>query len=504
MPRKKERKSDKNKKKLNLASPLTKAVIDDKEKSLYQKQIGFLNEKLERFQIKCAELEKQNKLLISQYSSLDTEKKDVTEYLKRTLSEKEDEADDLLQRLEAQRQAAVQEKQSLQLKHDKLRQELDAQINELNEKNAVLVKKLVDLEEFQRQKDELMIKLQNLEKQLECQQEKHKDEIHSLEMKDLLEKRKLRLEMESEVAAMSSKVQLLVEQKLPEKIRSVLQENTELKTRLSKLSEATESLLEENTSLRERRRQLSVDNDILEQTVRETSRISCVCRKEVQQLRGKFQQLQEDVSEKQQQLEQLQTEHTRVLADMEALRLDRASLSAEWSSSRMERNQLEVKLKDERRRKNRMRSIMQDAANSLLQVLKEAPTQQQDVDAVPPWRRTLQNLQELLNRQSIRAPSAQRELQKSDPDSTRAERLDPGRSFLSQPSRQKARDSRLLPQPAVKPRDSLCRTGAASSSSLSSLPRKPMILRSSRSATISRSSLGSLTSSLSPNPTFFK
>lgn len=54
------------------------------------------------------------------------------------------------------------------------------------------VKKLVDLEEFQRQKDELMTKLQNLEKQLECQQEKHKDEIHSLEMKDLLEKRKLR------------------------------------------------------------------------------------------------------------------------------------------------------------------------------------------------------------------------------------------------------------------------------------------------------------------------
>lgn len=48
MPRKKERKSDKNKKKLNLASPLTKAAIDDKEKSLYQKQIGFLNEKLER------------------------------------------------------------------------------------------------------------------------------------------------------------------------------------------------------------------------------------------------------------------------------------------------------------------------------------------------------------------------------------------------------------------------------------------------------------------------
>lgn len=145
---------------------------------------------------------------------------------------------------------------------------------------------------------------------------------------------------------MPANVQHLVEQKLPETIRSVLQENTELKTRLSQLSEVARSLQVENAALRERKRALSVDADILEEMVRETSRISCIRKKvreqflqhivfrlrirssadwsrlhqEVQRITAKFQQLQEEEKEKRQRLEQLRTEHGRVLADMEAIR----------------------------------------------------------------------------------------------------------------------------------------------------------------------------------------
>ncbi|KAK5602575.1 hypothetical protein CRENBAI_008196 [Crenichthys baileyi] len=445
MSRKKERKGSDNKEKLNSVKPEVKAGVDDKEKGLYLIQIEFLNEELERFQIKCDKLEKQNQILICQYSTLDTEKKDITEYLKHSLSEKDKELDEVLEQLEVERLASIQEKHSLQLEHSRLRQELQARVDKLTEKNAALgvcnlglqssmwlfgpstaalnnsVEKLADLEEFQRQKDDLMTNMESLEKQLERQKKERKEEIHSLEMKALLEKRRLEKEMESEVAAMSEKVQHLVDQRLPETTRSVLQENTELKTRFSQLSEVAKSLLEENTALREHKRQLSIDTDILEQMVRETSRISCVRKKKVQQLTGELQQLQEDITEKQQHLEQLETEHARVLAEMEALRLDRASLSAEWSRNRLERNQLEVKLKEERRRRNRMKSIMQDAANSLRQALKEAPTEQQDEDSVPRWRQLLQNLQELLDRQTLSRSSAEgvSDLQKSDPAPTR-------------------------------------------------------------------------------------
>uniref|UniRef100_A0A3B3ULM3 Cilia- and flagella-associated protein 157 n=1 Tax=Poecilia latipinna TaxID=48699 RepID=A0A3B3ULM3_9TELE len=346
MSRKKERKSGESKEKLNSAN-ITWVLL------------CFL-----RFQIKCDELQKQNNILISQC----VDKKDITAYLKLSLSEKEGELAELRERLEGERHTSVQEKRSLQLEHGQLRRELQARIDKLEEKNAALAEKLCDLEEFQRQNDELMSNMENLEKQLERQKEEHKDEIRNLEMKAQLEKRRLRCkeELEREVAAMSAQVQHLVEQKLPEATRSVLQENSELQSLLGRLSALSRSLQRENAALRERKKQLSVDTDILEETLRRAARASCMHQKvrgrflqrragcpfgpqqccsallqDVQQLTGELQRLQQDDREKQQQLERIQAE-----------------------------NQLQVKLAEERRRRSRMKSIMQEAAKALRQALK--------------------------------------------------------------------------------------------------------------------------------------
>uniref|UniRef100_A0A3B5LTY2 Cilia- and flagella-associated protein 157 n=1 Tax=Xiphophorus couchianus TaxID=32473 RepID=A0A3B5LTY2_9TELE len=330
MPRKKERKSGENKEKLNSASITTKAGFDEKEKRLYLIQIGYLNEELERFQIKCGELQKQNNILISQCVD-----KDITAYMKHSLSEKEGELAELQERLEGERHTSVQEKRSLQLEQGQLRRELQARIDKLEEKNTALAGKLCDLEEFQRQKDGLATNMQNLEKQLERQKEEHKDEIRNLEMKAQLEKRRLRCkeELEREVAAMSAQVQHLVEQKLPEATRSVLQENSELQSLLGRLSAVSRSLQRENAALRERKKQLSIDTDILEETLRRAARAGCMRQKvrgrflqrragvpfgpqqrcsallqDVQQLTGELQRLQQDDREKRQQLERIQAE----------------------------------------------------------------------------------------------------------------------------------------------------------------------------------------------------
>lgn len=53
--------------------------------------------------------------------------------------------------------------------------------------------RLASLEEFQKQKEQLMSNMESLEKQLAGQKEEHKAEIHSLEMKALLQKTRLRL-----------------------------------------------------------------------------------------------------------------------------------------------------------------------------------------------------------------------------------------------------------------------------------------------------------------------
>lgn len=81
------------------------------------------------------------------------------------------------------------------------------------------------------------------------------------------------------MAAMSAQVQHLVEQKLPEATRSVLQENSELQSLLGQLSVVSRSLQRENAALRERKKQLSIDTDILEETLRRAARASCLRQK---------------------------------------------------------------------------------------------------------------------------------------------------------------------------------------------------------------------------------
>lgn len=81
---------------------------------------------------------RENEDLSSQCSALENEKKDIVDYLKRSLLEKEEEVDELTEHLESQRQAAIEERDALQLRHSQLRQDLHDQIQELTTKNETL------------------------------------------------------------------------------------------------------------------------------------------------------------------------------------------------------------------------------------------------------------------------------------------------------------------------------------------------------------------------------
>uniref|UniRef100_A0A668U936 Cilia- and flagella-associated protein 157 n=1 Tax=Oreochromis aureus TaxID=47969 RepID=A0A668U936_OREAU len=316
------------------------------------------------FQLKCDDLVRQRKALLTQCSTLEQENKDTVAYLKRSLLEKEDEAGELSQRLQNQLQVSDQERDALQLRHSRERQELQNRIDELIKENAALAERLASLEAFQEQKEEMMSSLECLEKQLASQKEEHKDDIHSLEMKALLEKRRLEREMESHAAAMAAEVQLLVDQKVPETTRLALQENAEVKARVGQLSEQVQVLMEENAALRGCKSQLSVDVENLEEMLRETSRTSCVRKKVVEQLTEKCQQLQAEQKDCRQRLEQLQTEHTGALGKMEALRSKFTP-----PKNRAQVNRLEAELQQERRRRSRMKNIIQEAAVALRQAL---------------------------------------------------------------------------------------------------------------------------------------
>ncbi|XP_033975134.1 cilia- and flagella-associated protein 157 [Trematomus bernacchii] len=321
MPKKKEKKSvEKQNDVQKTQKKDSPAAAEGTENYLYLTQKRYLNEQLQRYQLKCEALERQKKDLDCQCGILEKEKKDVVEYLKRSLLEKEAEVDELTERLEGQQRAAQQHGDSQQLTLTELRRELRSRVTDASSENKSLASRLSALQEFQEQREQIMSNMESLEKQLANQKEEHKATIHSLEMKALLEKKRLEKEMESHVAVMAAEVQQLVEQKVPEAARSALQENAEVRSLISQLSEQNHDLMEENFALRERKGRLRVEVENLEEMLRETSRQSCVHKKVVEQLTEKCQQLQAELKDCQQEVEQLHSKQTGVLGEMEALR----------------------------------------------------------------------------------------------------------------------------------------------------------------------------------------
>lgn len=85
--------------------------------------------------------------------------------------------------------------------------------------------------------------------------------------------------MDSHVAAMAAEVERLVDQRVPETTRLALQENAEMKARLSELSEQARLVMKEKSALQDRKSRLSADVDVLEEMLSELTRKSCIHKK---------------------------------------------------------------------------------------------------------------------------------------------------------------------------------------------------------------------------------
>ncbi|KAM8885939.1 cilia- and flagella-associated protein 157-like [Spinachia spinachia] len=457
MSKNQSRKSDdkRNEVKKTSKAEANKSVRDDKETHLYLFQIRFLNQQLDRYQQKCDQLEKQQQDLRWQYSTLQEEKEDVVDFLKRCLLEKEAQAEELEQQLERRRRVAEDDAEALRLQLRQLRTQLQDRSAGLEAENASLAARLDGLLEFQRQRERLTSNVESLEKQLARREEQHRAALHTLEMKALLEKKRLQEEMETHVASLAAEVQHRVDQRVPETTRSALQENAEVKARLGQLSQQTLSLMGDNSSLRDQKARLAVDVDLLEQMLKETSRQSCVRKKVAEQLAEKCRQLQAELTGRRRELEQLQGERAGVLAETEALR----SASRRRPESRAPPSRLEAELRGERMRSSRMKSAVQEAAQALRRALMDAPSAQEAEHAAVRWKPLMEKL--LVSLDSTLQGDQLDEPPTSDPTAARG--LAGGLRFQS--ARYRPGDLGFVPK--HRP---LCGTGAAGGAQLKKNP----------------------------------
>ncbi|MED6257850.1 hypothetical protein ATANTOWER_032524 [Ataeniobius toweri] len=198
------------KKKSDMAN---RAVTPDKEHCLYLTQIRFLDEQLERFQLRCDEIKKQNKDIVLKSSALQKDMCDILEYLQHFLTELEKEEKELMEPMEKQLQDDRKEKKALELLVSQEKQELQEKSDKLSSGSDMQAARLEDQKVQLIHLEQQMLMQKSLDQKL-----KHLDDQHSAmvmklytEQRDVVEEKK-----KTVMSSIKLKVSAMIEEETAE------------------------------------------------------------------------------------------------------------------------------------------------------------------------------------------------------------------------------------------------------------------------------------------------
>ncbi|KAK2845630.1 hypothetical protein Q7C36_010484 [Tachysurus vachellii] len=347
MPPKKDGKQNTDKKNTLGEKTIPDEGLSEGGKEFYLAQIRDLEDRLEKYQHKCDELEVRQKDFSTNYDNIVREKKDIVLYLKRTLSQKEDMLTDVLEKLQDLQAVKDAEKESYDKQLSMLRSEFQETKEKLTSENMVLAGKLASLEDFQMQKDELMFQLESLKEQLVQQKQEHQTVLYNLEKKAVLDNYRLKKEMQQHVAAVATEFRKVSDKKMPETTKRAIHENILVTTQLRQISDRSKELMMENDALMAREKQLKREIEIMEPLLNEMTRKSLSNQKVVQQLTVKCRQMSAELEEyaKHKQEHQKQ-EHESAVNDLNQKQAEAARLKTELQAEKTRRGQVETVLQE--------------------------------------------------------------------------------------------------------------------------------------------------------------
>ncbi|XP_056231416.1 cilia- and flagella-associated protein 157 [Seriola aureovittata] len=331
---------------------------DNKEKSVYLVQIWYLDEQLERCQLKSDELEKQNKDLSSEYSALQKDKKDVTEQLKRAVAAKEKKVEELAERLESQQMAAEQSRKVLELQHRQAMKALQEQSDKLNSDTTMQVTKVKQQKQKLMQLMQQLSNTKSLEKQLVSQREEQEAAIHNLKMGVVLEREMMDDNIQNTVDD-------CVQRELSDILRVERAQHGERLEWIQFLQDEKAPLQRERDALQDRERELYVRKDNMKEDLKRIVKENLMHKKEVEQLRKTWQQLMEEH-------EDCSYTHSYILAQIEELREQTAFVSDMCCQKTDEADQLWTELQQESSRSQQLEGVKQEAAIILRHIMMDS------------------------------------------------------------------------------------------------------------------------------------
>ncbi|XP_062565650.1 cilia- and flagella-associated protein 157 [Armigeres subalbatus] len=257
----KEKKAKKAKKAVPDIQPVDGLSAVDRQ--FFEITINDLNQKLARLRTHNVKIEERNEELESKLKQIEEDRADVTTFLDRTLQEKLAVIIELEDKLSELSKVRDQENEECQKKIVSLDAKYKAMHEQLTSEIKLLTGKLNSMEEFRMQRDELMAKFDAQDTELKEQNKRHKTTLYEMERKVILDKDRLRKDVENKLLQLSTEFTKSSEIRVAAHTQRLVRENIALNNEMDRMIFTQERLEKQYADLKaqngELRNQAEID-----------------------------------------------------------------------------------------------------------------------------------------------------------------------------------------------------------------------------------------------------
>lgn len=272
MPRK-DKKGDKKAQKGEVKDQLS--AVD---KTFFELSINDLNSKLTNLRKRNNELEDKNVVTEAQMMQLDDDRADIIAFLSRTTSKQSNAIKDLEEKLFQLAKVRTEETERFQSIIKDWESKYKAMHDQLSSEIKLLAGKLNYLEEFRLQHDDLMAKFDQQEKNLNEQEQRHKDTLYELEHKQIKQKVHLKNQLEQRLFELSNEFMRTNHIRQAAHVQRMTRENIALNNEIERLLQSVAELRAQNKSLApQSKRQRQINHGLAE----ENAQLANMCKRYV-------------------------------------------------------------------------------------------------------------------------------------------------------------------------------------------------------------------------------
>ncbi|KAJ8723111.1 hypothetical protein PYW08_003023 [Mythimna loreyi] len=348
-------------------------AFNEVERTFLELQLTDSNRKVARLRTAVEEYEVRLEELQKAYDKLDEDRADIIAYLKKMLTVKNEENNELKEKVKGLEEIRDIENARFNETTKQLEKDFMIMKEQLTSENKLLAGKLNTLEEFRAIRDDLMRKFENQEQEFKDQEMKYKRLIYDTEKKFIVSKDNLKKEMEARLLQLAQDFQDATELRVAASTHRVIRENITINNELESVLSTQRKLSEQNEHFKESMKAARVSQELAEEERDKAISKSIVQLKVIEQLTAAYEAVKKEkclFERKSYDFEVLQAKIERLTNDNNNMSQQVRVLEQNLHARLSDQNKAVVDAAKMTKERDKLRKILKEAAFAIQAALK--------------------------------------------------------------------------------------------------------------------------------------